>query len=291
MGVMLISTVSAADNTTQTNTTDNILTTPEETIHYNISSNEKPIISEENNLNPDVQIYYEDGLIGFQAPTIIYDNLNLWINNVNYGHSCDLINKYGIIKEATVKNNQGEIVAVKNINWNNLKFTLNGKTVTLTNDEYQSLKDHLPIQKYVGVKKTKYISKYNKVKKTFYKTKLLGKAYRSVIGAIVMSKIIGIDNTIKYFKQVDKNLNKKVKKQIKKMKKKGWKFDYTYKKSKNGVYKIYGEFHKVKKVKTPVYKYKTSNNYMIFKFSSGKYIVQVDSNDNKYTYSNSFGLI
>ena len=284
--LLLISGVSAADNNTQ-NTTE-ILTVPEKEVTTNISTTAEPEISE---INPNVEIYKEDNLIAYSAPASIFDNLHLWINDVDYGHSCDLNNKYGVINDVTVKDNNGELVASKNIGWTHLKFTLNGKTTTLTSNEYQSLKKGITVQKYVGLKKTKYVSKYKHVKKTFYKTKLLGKAYKSRIGAIILSKVIGIKKTRNECKHVDKKLNKNVKKQINRMTKKGWKFDYTYKTTKNGIYKIYGEFHKVKKVKKPVYKYKTSNNYMKFKYSAGKYTVSVDSNDNKYVYTRAFALI
>ena len=243
--ILSISAVSATENIT-----DNMLAdVPDETTNISVSDESAPV--SEDSLNPDVKIYLDDNLLAFQAPADIYDNLNLYVNNANYGHSCDLNNRYGIIKEASVKNTQGDVVSVYNMDWTKLKFTLNGKTATLTSDEYQQLKDHKTIHKYVGVKKVKYISKYKKVKKTYYKTKLLGKAYKSRIGAIILSKLIGVKNTVKYLNSIDKTLSNKVKKQIKKMKKKGWKLDYTYKKTNNGVYKVYGEFYKTKKVKSP----------------------------------------
>ena len=291
--MLLISVASATDNITGNTTDDNLLTVPDEEITTEISTAtpEQELSEEEDTLNPDVTIYCEDNLIGFEAPEEVFDDLDVWINNVNYGSACDLNNKYGIIKQVQVKNNKGEVVAIKNMTWNHLKFTLNKKKVTLTGSDYQLLKQHKTIKKYVGIEKIKYISKYKKVNKKYYKTKLLAKAYRSVIGVLLLSKIIGVKNTIKYLKSVNKKLNKKVKNQINKMKKKGWKFDYTYKTSKNGLYKLYGEFHKVKKVKVPVYKYKKVKNYMKFKFSSGKYVVSVDSDDGKYVYSKSFRLI
>lgn len=288
--LLFISTVSAADNiTSDNNNSEDILEAPEEI--NNISITEEPETFAEDSLNPDVQIYKEYGFISFEAPYEIYDDLSLYINNVKYGDCCDLENKYGIIKEVSVKNKQGEVVSVSNISWSKLKFTLNGKTSTLTSTEYQQLKQHNTINKYVGMKKIKYISKYKNVKKNYYKTKLLGKAYKSRMGAIVLSKVIGVENTIKYFKHLDKTLSEKVKNKIKKMKKKGWKLSYTYKKSKNGVYKIYGEFYKTKKVKSPVYKYKKYKNYMTFKYTSKGYEVKVDSNDGKYVYSMNFVLI
>lgn len=286
--LLLISTVSAEDNITQNNTLDDI-TPPETTTNISTTSEPEPV--ENITLNPKVKIYYEDDLIAFQAPSNIFNNLTLWINDIDYGHSCDLIDSYGVMNKVVVKDNQGNIVAIGNITWNNLKFTLDGKTTTLNNTEYELLKQHEPVEKYVGVEKIKYISKYKKVKKTYYKTKLLGKAYKNAIGALVLTKIIGLENTVKYYKQVDKKLNKKIKKQIKKMKKKGWKFEYSYKKNKNGVYKVYGEFSKVKKVKTPVYKYRTENNYMRFKYTGKEYTVSVDSDNGKYIYTKSFELI
>lgn len=283
--ILSISAVSATENIT-----DNMLAdVPDETTNISVSDESAPV--SEDSLNPDVKIYLDDNLLAFQAPADIYDNLNLYVNNANYGHSCDLNNRYGIIKEASVKNTQGDVVSVYNMDWTKLKFTLNGKTATLTSDEYQQLKDHKTIHKYVGVKKVKYISKYKKVKKTYYKTKLLGKAYKSRIGAIILSKLIGVKNTVKYLNSIDKTLSNKVKKQIKKMKKKGWKLDYTYKKTNNGVYKVYGEFYKTKKVKSPVYKYKSYNNYMTFKYTSKGYVAEVDSNDGQYVYSKTFALI
>lgn len=280
MGILLmISAVSATDNTTQN---DNTLTLSEE-----------PVSVENNTLNPKV-IIGKDGNYGinFGAPDDIYDGLSLYVNNVSYGKYCELENNYGIIKEnVTVKNSKGEIVATKHISWSNLKVTLNGKTVTLSDSDYQLLKQHKTVKKYVGIKKTKYVSKYKWVTNTYYKSKFLGKAYKSAVSKAIVAKVYGIKNAIKYFKYVDKRLSRQVNNQINIMKKKGWKLEYTYRITCNGVYKVYGEFYKVKKVKTPVYKYKKYKNYMVFKYSSGKYVASVDSNDNKYTYSKTFKLI
>ena len=261
---------------------------------YNVNVNANSISTESistSTLNPDVTIDNDNNFISIRAPSAIYDDLSLYIDGVKYGKSCDLNGAYGVIKNLTVKDKEGNMIATKLFTWSKLKFTLKGHSITLTSDEYLTLKKHSTIKKYVGIKKIKYVSGYKKVKKTYYKTKLLGKANKSKLGTLILASLIGVKNTVKYLKSINKKLSKTVNKNIKKMTKKGWKFDYSYKKTKYGIQKIYGEFYKVKKVKKPVYKYKQENNYMILKYNNGKYIMQVDSDDGKYVYTNTINLI
>ena len=81
--ILSISAVSATENIT-----DNMLAdVPDETTNISVSDESAPV--SEDSLNPDVKIYLDDNLLAFQAPADIYDNLNLYVNNANYGHSCE----------------------------------------------------------------------------------------------------------------------------------------------------------------------------------------------------------